>query len=357
MALAQRWHTHRGDVEAIPEVLAKGPGRDHLLEAPMRGRDHPGVDGALARLSDAAHRALLQHAGELGLQRQAHVADLVEKERAAFGLLEASGRALAGAGKGALLVVEEFALDQFAGDRGHVDGDEGAIAPAPVIMQRAGDEFLAGTALARNHDREIRLHQPREHAVDVLHRRRTPDQRDLLVLFRRLARDGGLARCRHRAVHHADQFVEVEGFRQIFVSAALRRRDRRLQRVLRAHDDNRKVRPRALDARDEIEGIFVGHDHVGDDEIALALAHPAPQRRRVAGRTHLVADPAERLVEHGADRRIVIRKENGSAWHWPLLSPSALRAPLFRRHGSRSRPYAWAATRGKWFCGAGSHTR
>jgi hypothetical protein len=39
---------------------------------------------------------------------------------------------------------EQLALDEFARDRGHVDGDEGPAAPPPVIVQRAGHQLLAG---------------------------------------------------------------------------------------------------------------------------------------------------------------------------------------------------------------------
>ena len=85
-----------------------------------------------------------------------------------------------GAGEGALLVAEQFGLDQVARDRRHVDGDERAVAALAVIVQRARDQFLAGAGLAGDHHREVGLHQPRQHAVDVLHGRRAADQRHRL---------------------------------------------------------------------------------------------------------------------------------------------------------------------------------
>ena len=95
---------------------------------------------------------------------------------------KAADRALVGAGEGALLVAEQLALDQIAGNGGDVDGDEGAGLALAVIVQRARDKFLAGAGLAGNHHRKVGLHQPGERAENVLHRRRAADQRHLLLL-------------------------------------------------------------------------------------------------------------------------------------------------------------------------------
>ena len=56
--------------------------------------------------------ALLQDAQQLGLQRRRQLADLVEEQRAAVGLLERPTLPLGGAGERAALVAEELALEQ-----------------------------------------------------------------------------------------------------------------------------------------------------------------------------------------------------------------------------------------------------
>ncbi len=65
----------------------------------------------------------------------------------------------------------------------------------------------------------------------------------------------------------------------------------------------------------EIEGVLVGHQHVGDDEIAVALADPPPQGRGIAGGARRVAGAGERLVEDGADRCVVVGDENIAFGH------------------------------------------
>ena len=82
-----------------------------------------------------------------------------------------------------------------------------------------------------------------------------------------------------------------------------------------AHDDDRQGRPGALDTRQHIEAVLIGHDHVGNHQIAFAVGDPAPQSGGVAGAAHHIAFPRKSLIDHGADRLIVIGDEDsvGSA--------------------------------------------
>ena len=143
--------------------------------------DDPDVGADRGAAADRGELALLQDAQQPGLRLERHVADLVEEQRAALRLLEAPGRACRRAGEGALLVAEQLALDQLARDRRHVDRDERAVAALAVVVQRAGDQLLAGAALAGDQHGEVGVHQPGDDAVDLLHRRRAADERQLLL--------------------------------------------------------------------------------------------------------------------------------------------------------------------------------
>src|SRR5439155_9877412 len=134
-ALAQRRQAQRHYVEAEKEVLAKEALLDEDAQILVGRRDdaHVGLDRRAA--ADGRVLALLQDAQEPRLRLHRHVADLVEKERAALGLLETAGAAGVGAGEGALLVAEQFGFDEIARDRRHVDGDEGPGAALAVVMQ------------------------------------------------------------------------------------------------------------------------------------------------------------------------------------------------------------------------------
>ena len=111
-ALAQGRQVDREDAQAIVEVGAELPLRRRRLQVAVRGRDQPhvGLDRLVA--ADPLERLFLQHAQDLALRRQRHVADLVEEQRAAVALLELADPPPLGAGEGALLVAEQLALQQ-----------------------------------------------------------------------------------------------------------------------------------------------------------------------------------------------------------------------------------------------------
>ena len=65
------------------------------------------------RLADPAHVAVLEHAQQARLQRELHVADLVEEQRAAVRLLEETRLGDFRIGEGAACVAEQFVFDQM----------------------------------------------------------------------------------------------------------------------------------------------------------------------------------------------------------------------------------------------------
>src|SRR5262245_27988290 len=333
-AFTQRRQAQRHDIKPEEQILAEQSLLDEDAQVLVGGRDdaHIGLDR-----SAPAHRrlfAVLQHAQELRLRFHRHVADLIEEERTAFGLFEAARAAGIGAGERTLLVAEQFGLDEVARDRCHVDGHEWTAAALAVIVKRPRDQLFAGPGLARDHHREIGLHQAGEYPVDFLHRGRAADQRNGLEVIRLYRRARALVRLRQRPADDPDEFLEIERLRKIFVGAPLGRAHRGHERVLGAHDDHRKLRPQLLDARQEVESVLVGHHDVGDDEVALPLTDPAPEGSGIAGRADFITCARQRLVEHGADCRIVVGNQNVSSGHWHPSSGSVARlGGVAQEHG------------------------
>ena len=321
-ALTQRRKAQRHDIQAIVQILAEQALLDKLAQFAVGGGDdaHIGFDWHAA--ADGGVFTLLQHAQQARLGFQRHVADFVEKQRAAFGLFETADAAVGGAGERAALMPEQLAFDEFFRNRRHVHGDKRPGAAAAVIVQGAGDEFLARAGLAHDHHREIGLCEPCDDAIDFLHRRRAADQRQALfvALFRlrglrlRLRRGQG-------ALHQRGEFLQVERLGQIIERAAFGGCDGGEDGVLRTHHDDGQIGPQTLDARQKIEPALVRQHHVGNDEAALALRDPAPQARRRRRRAHVITRAAERLMQHRADRGVVIGDENGTSRHTqPSLS-------------------------------------
>jgi hypothetical protein len=120
------------------------------LEVLVGGGDHAHVHLDRPRRAEPLDLALLEHAQHLGLRLQAHVADLVEEDRAAVGLLELADLLLGGAGERPLLVAEQLRLDQLLGDGRAVHLHEPLAAPQAVAVDRARHQLLADAALAED---------------------------------------------------------------------------------------------------------------------------------------------------------------------------------------------------------------
>ena len=119
--LAQRRQAQVHDVQAVEQVLAERPVAHGLGQVAVGGGQDADVDLHRLGAADPVDLALLDGAQQLGLQAAVHLADFVEQQGAAVGLLELADAAGHGAGEGALLVAEQLALQQVLGDRGAVD--------------------------------------------------------------------------------------------------------------------------------------------------------------------------------------------------------------------------------------------
>src|SRR5205814_7024542 len=103
---AQLRHVMEDHVQAVIEILPQRSLLERLLQVPVRRRDDPHVDRDRRRAAEPLDLALLEAAEELRLQAGVHLADLVEKERPAVGLLEAPDPPPVGPRERALLVAE-----------------------------------------------------------------------------------------------------------------------------------------------------------------------------------------------------------------------------------------------------------
>src|SRR5919198_1164627 len=93
--------------QAVVQVFAESTAFNFGSQVLVGRRDHADVDLDRLTRPDALELALLQDAQQLGLQRQTHVADLVEENRALMRHLEATDALSVGTSERAFLVAEE----------------------------------------------------------------------------------------------------------------------------------------------------------------------------------------------------------------------------------------------------------
>src|SRR5262245_12893088 len=132
--LAERRHDDRGHLQAEIEVGAKLAFTHALIEVAMGGGDHPDVYRDRVRGADPLHLALREDTQDLGLHDGAHVADLVQEERAAARPLDEARTAIH-TRRHAALDAEELALEQGLREGRAVHRHEGTSAPTAAVMQ------------------------------------------------------------------------------------------------------------------------------------------------------------------------------------------------------------------------------
>ena len=138
-AIAQRRQGQRENVDAVEEVTAEFVISDAVFEVAVSGHDDADtdLDGLIA--TDAFDFTFFEDAKKLGLHGDGHIADLVEEESAALGLLEFSDVASGRAGESTFFVAEEFGLDQFGGNGGAIECDEGVFVARRFLVNGARD--------------------------------------------------------------------------------------------------------------------------------------------------------------------------------------------------------------------------
>jgi hypothetical protein len=228
-----------------------------------------------SRRSRRLDLAVLEGSEHLRLRAEAHVADLVEKDRPAVGLCELA-RLLAGRpGEGPLLVAEQLGLDELLGDRGAVDLDEGLRGPGAVLVDRTRDELLARPRLARDEDGRLRRRSERDRVLHATDRGRAPDHREPLLerelevavladetpLLERIADDDQDPVAAQRLLDEVER-PQTGGL------------DRGRDRPVPGHDDHRERRVELLDAGEDLEPVHPGHLDVEDDHVGALAVDP-----------------------------------------------------------------------------------
>src|SRR5205807_4164789 len=109
--LSKRRHGERDDVETIVEVLTKCALTDGFFEVSVGRGNQSDINLERARPTDALELSLLKHAQQFGLQERRHLADFIQKERAAVGHFELAFLLYERSRECAFLVSEEFRFE------------------------------------------------------------------------------------------------------------------------------------------------------------------------------------------------------------------------------------------------------
>ena len=163
--LSQRGNAQLELTEAVKKILAEAAISHRGFEILVGGGDNAYINFDFAMAAETVEGLAIEHAQQFHLSLQLQFADFVEKKRALVGHFEQPGLGGVGAAESAFFVSEKLALDEIFGKRRAVDVDPRTAAALRRLVNRAGDEFLAGPRLPRDQHR-FRMAR---HAIDQGH--------------------------------------------------------------------------------------------------------------------------------------------------------------------------------------------
>ena len=281
-------------VEAVVQILAEAAVLHRTLQIDVGGGDDPHIDPQALGGADADDGLFLQEAQQAGLQVERQVADLVEEQNALVGGLDVADLALAGASERALLVAEQFGVDQVRRDRAAVHRHEGTARARRVLVDGARDQFLAGARFAADQDRRIDGDDLLDLPIELDHLRAEPGHAEAAAL----TFDAALPVADHRPPVGMPQ-----GHQQ-----ALAIERQRMEIMETAQDQRRPHRiaqQAAVEERDPVQ--FVARQQLLDAASGPGLAavedHQPDHRRRRGGTQYAV-----RGIDRGHDLEVPLRQ-------------------------------------------------
>ena len=305
--------------------------------------DDADVDLDVAAGAQAGELAILQDVQELGLQRQGHLADLVEEDGAAVGELELAELALVGAGEGAALVAEELGLEELEGEGGAVDLDEGALAAGGAVVDGAGDELLADAGLAPDEDGGIGVGDLIDHFLDGLHARAVLEHpvvlgaaplelapQHLLPEMLDFPLKCGLFQ---HILDRAADVVTLQRLGQKIAGSSFHGLDDRPGLTERGDHDHGGTRTRFSHALEERQAVLSAQADVEEHHRRLQFVCPLQPSGGVGTIFHVVPHLPDHGAQGFADVRIVVDHEEEPPK--PRGSHARLPRPGAARHGRR----------------------
>src|SRR3990170_5319628 len=155
-ALAQGGQAYHHDIEPVVQVFPEAFFPDHLGKLDIGCGYDPDIYFYVHDAAELAKSPVLQYLQQLGLEPYVHVADLVQKYRAAVRQLEKPLLRLAGVRKSPFFVAEHLDFHERVGYGAAVDFYERPVPAAAQEMYRIGYQLLARAGLAHYEDRGVR---------------------------------------------------------------------------------------------------------------------------------------------------------------------------------------------------------
>ena len=175
------------------------------------------------------------------------------------------------------LTCRTTALEQILAQRIAVDRDEGLVLAQAVVVNRARNHFLAGSAFPGDQDGAVGRCTLGDQPIDALHRRTGPDDVLETVLGTDLASEIEVLLQQsaplQRPFHHKLEFIGIEGLRQVVESPELHAPHGGLDLGQSGDHDDVDVRVRLLYPLQHFHAVHPGHHDIEDQHVITTLVY------------------------------------------------------------------------------------
>jgi hypothetical protein len=353
LAFPERRHDDRVDVEPVIQIAAELPFFNGFDEVLVGRGDDAHVDLLRGVGADGLNGLLLDAAQDLRLERQRHVPDFVEEQRAAVGLCEAPLAVAGGARERASGVAEQLAFEELFGDGGAVDGHEGGFGPRAAVVDGLGHDFLAGAGFAGDEH----VGAARRDFPDVAQQgevgRALPDElpgRGGLELFAQIPVVPPERVIPQRAGDGGFEGVELERLHRVVERPFLDDLHSLLERGVGGHDHHGQIRVGGLDLFHQLAPAQPRKPEIAQDEVHFPFFEYGQRFLGRFRRDRAVAHVFEGYGQHFQKVRFVVDDEDcihDSAVCWDSIAcemilgcwgeapfPEKLLPPQPRRNGT-----------------------
>ena len=231
--------------------------------------------------------------------------------------LEDTRASVVGTGERAFLMTEDFALEQRLGNRRAVHRDERERGTRAQLVDRLGDQLLAGPRLSPDEHGCRRRRRLFDHAIDRADPGTVPDDPAEAALLAQLA-----AKLTHltqrvlpldRLLQQDAQALRVDGLAQVVVGAVLDRLDGAFDGALRRQQDEGDVGELVLQRAEQIVAAHPRHHEVAHDDRRTKARDLAERVLAVTRLVGLVTPGLHELGEADPRGRIVLDDQHALA--------------------------------------------
>jgi hypothetical protein len=146
---------NRVGIQSIEKIASKYSSFDHCTQVGISGGNETNVGANRDISSDSFKLLILQDTQNFRLRQRSHGADFVEEQCAAVALFKLADPLSFRSRQRSLLVTEQFAFKQVLRDSRAMNGQERTIGPLAILTDRAGNDFFASAAFAKNQHGDV----------------------------------------------------------------------------------------------------------------------------------------------------------------------------------------------------------